>query len=56
MIPCTGVYPIQYTSRKETARVKQEEEAGTRILKESSKKSGRKERGHKEEKSQKRPN
>ena len=29
-----GVYPTQYTSRMGTARVKQEEEADTRIMQE----------------------
>ena len=37
-----GVYPTQYTWRMETARVKQEEETNKGIIKESSKKSGRK--------------
>ena len=46
-----GVYPTQYTSGMGTARVKQEEEADTSIMQESSKKSGRKERGHEGEKS-----
>ena len=41
-----GVYPIQDTSRMGTERVKQEEETDTRIMKESSKKSGRKECGY----------
>ena len=36
-----GVYPTQDTSRMGTARVKQEEEADTRIMQESSKISGR---------------
>ena len=36
----------QDTSRIGTVRMKQEEETDTRIMKESSKKSGRKERGH----------
>ena len=51
-----GVYLTQYTSRMGKAMVKQEEEADKRIMRESSKKYGRKERGHKEEKSQTRPN
>ena len=46
-----GVYPTQYTSGMGTAPVKQEVEADTRIMQESSKKSGRKERGHEGEKS-----
>ena len=29
-----GVYPTQYTSRIETARMKKEEEADTRIMRE----------------------
>ena len=36
----------QYTSPMGTARVKREEDADTRIMQESSKKSGRKNRGH----------
>ena len=40
-----GVYPTQYTSRMGTVRIKQKEETDTRITQESSKKSGRKERG-----------
>ena len=40
----------------ETARMKQEEETHTQKYCESSKKSGRKERGHEGEKSQTRPN
>ena len=48
-----GMYPTQDTSRMRTARVKQEEEADKQ---ESSKKSGRYERGHEGEKSQTRPN
>ena len=51
-----GVYPTQYTSRMETVRVKQEEEADTRIMQESNKKSGRKELGHEGKKSQTKPN
>ena len=50
-----GVYPTQYSSRMETARVKQEEETDRRIIQESSKKSGRKEWGHEEEESQTKP-
>ena len=50
-----GVYPTQETSRITTARVKEEKEADTRIMQESNKKSGRKERGHEGEKSQTRP-
>ena len=50
-----GVYPTQYTSRKRTARAKQEEQADARIMR-SNKKSGRKEHGHEGEKSQTRPN
>ena len=50
-----GVYPTQYISRMGTARMKQGEEANTRIIQESSKRSGRKERGHEGEKSQTRP-
>ena len=38
------------------AWVKQEEETDTRIIRESNKKSGRKERGHEGEKSRTRPN
>ena len=38
-----------------TVRIKQEEETDTRIMQESSKKFGRKERGHEGEKSQTRP-
>ena len=41
-----GVYPTQDTSLMETARVKQEEETDTRIIQESSMKSGKNERGH----------
>ena len=51
-----GVNPTQYTLRIETARVKQEEDTNKRIMQESGKKSGRKERGHEGEKSQTRPN
>ena len=51
-----GVYPTQYTSRMGAAKMKWEEEAETRIMQESSKKSGRKESGHEEEKSYTRPN
>ena len=51
-----GVYPTQYTSRMGAARVKQEEETDTRIMKESSRKSARMERGHEGAKSQTRPN
>ena len=51
-----GVYPTQYTSRMGTLKVKQEEETNTGIMLESSEKSGRKERGHEEEKSQTRSN
>ena len=53
-----GVYPTQDTSRVGTARVKQEEEADTRIMQESSLKYGKKERGHQGESppSQTRPN
>ena len=47
-----GVYLTQDTSRMETARVKQEEEAD----KNNSKKSGRKEHRHEEKKTQTRPN
>ena len=47
----TYVYPTQYTSRMGVERVKQEEETDTKIMRESSKKSGRKERGHVGEKS-----
>ena len=43
-----GAYPTQYTSRIGTARMKQEEEEYT-----SNMKSGREERGHEGEKSQK---
>ena len=46
-----GVYLIQDTSNMGTVRVKQEEETDTRIMRESSKKSGRKEREHEREKS-----
>ena len=46
-----GVYPTQHTSRMGTAKMKGEEETDTRIMHESSKKSGRKESGHEEEKS-----
>ena len=46
-----GVYPTQDSQRIETARVKEEEEADTRIMQESSKKYERKERGHEGEKS-----
>ena len=49
------VYPTQYTSRMGKVREKQEEEADTRIMQESRKKSGRKERGYEGEKSQTRP-
>ena len=45
-----GVYPTQYSSRMETARVKQEVGADIRIMQESSKKSGRKEHRHEAEK------
>ena len=41
-----GVYLTQDTSRMGTAGVKQEEEADTRIMQISSKKSGRKEPRH----------
>ena len=51
-----GLYPTQYSSFIGTVRVKQEEETDTRIMKESSKKFGRKERGHDGEKSQTKPN
>ena len=51
-----GVYPTQDTSRMATARVKQEEEADTRIMRGSSKEFGRNELGHEREKSQTRPN
>ena len=51
-----GVYPTQCASYMETVRVKQEEKADARITQESSKKSGRKERGHEGKKSQTRPN
>ena len=44
------VYLTQHTSRMGTVRVKQEE-ADTRIIEESSRKFGRKERGHKGENS-----
>ena len=44
------IYPTHYTSSIETVRMKQEEETDTRIMKENSKKYGRK------EKSQTRPN
>ena len=54
--PMHGVYPTQYTSRMETASVKQEEATDTRIIKRSIKKSERKERGHEGEKSQTKPN
>ena len=50
-----SVYPAQYTSRMGTTKMKQEEEADTGIMR-SSKKSGRKERGHKGEKSETKPN
>ena len=40
-----GVYPAQDTSRMGAARMKQEEEADTRIIQESSKEFGRKECG-----------
>ena len=46
-----SVHPTQYTSRMGTAKMKGEEEAETRIMQERSKKSGRKESGHEEEKS-----
>ena len=46
--------PTQYTSRMETVRV--EKETDTRIMQESSKKSGRKGRGHEVKKFQTRPN
>ena len=52
-----GVYPTQDTSRMGTARVEKEEEADTRIMQESSEKSGREECSHyKLAKSQTRPN
>ena len=51
-----GVYLTQYTSRMGTARVKQEVGADTRIKLKSIMKYGRKERGHKGEKFQTRPN
>ena len=51
-----GMYPTQYISRMEAARVKEEEEADTGIMQESSMKYWRNERGHEEEKSQTRPN
>ena len=51
-----GVYPTRDTSRMGTARVKEDEEADTRIIVKSSKKSGRKRRVHEGEKSQTRPN
>ena len=51
-----GVYPTQYNSPMGTARARQEEETDRRIMKENSKKSGRKECGHEEEKFQARPN
>ena len=44
------VYPTQDTSRMGTVRVKKEEETDIRIMKESNKKSGRKEHGHECEK------
>ena len=50
------VYLTQYTSRIGTARMKQEEEADTRIIEKSNMKSGRKERWHEGEKSQTRFN
>ena len=50
------IHPTQDTSRMGTARVKQEEEADTRIMQESSKKYGRKGRENEGEKSQTRPN
>ena len=50
-----GVYPTQDNLRMGTLKAKQEEEADTRILQESSKKSGTKECGHEGEKSQPRP-
>ena len=43
-----GVYPTQDTSSMGTAKVKQEEQTDTRIMRESSTKSGRKERGPKQ--------
>ena len=50
------MYPTRDTSRKGAAKVKQEEEAATRIIvNEELKKYGRKERGHEVEKSQTRP-
>ena len=51
-----GAYPTQYTSHMETAREKKEEETDTRIMQESSKKYGTKERMHEGKKSQTRPN
>ena len=50
------VYLTQYTSRMGIVRMKQEEEPDTRITQKSSKKFGRKERGHEGEKSQTRRN
>ena len=50
-----GLYPTQHNSRMGTARVKQEEETDRRIIPESSKKFGRNECWHEEEKSQTRP-
>ena len=41
-----GVYPTQDTSRMGTVRVKQEEEADTRIIVKEYMKYGRKKRGH----------
>ena len=51
-----GVYPTHYKSRMATTRVKQEEETDTRIMQESSKNYGTKERGHEGEKFQTRSN
>ena len=46
-----GVCHKQYTSRMWTVMMKQEEETDTRIMRESSKKSERKKRGHEGKKS-----
>ena len=47
-----GVYLAVYLAHENSIRVKQGEETNTRIMNESSNKSGRKERGHEGEKSQ----
>ena len=48
-----GMYTTQDTSRMGTVRMEQEEEADTRIMKESSNKYAGKDRGHEGEKSPK---